>query len=175
MCNKLAIQRSLICLLPPKTNGYRNENGGRGNPSPTTKKPKPRSAAVCSQTPKPSPVGKVPRNEADEVLEFCTVKTADTSSVLPCGNPPSPRGKAYKKAKTSRLRTKFAVFSKPVGRWQCLCNKLAIQHSLICLLPSFSSRKSFVFLGSPRTSTPTIKNVKIVKFVRRDFRCSCDL
>ena len=105
---------------------------------------------MCSRTPKPSPVGsKVASNrrvlqakhrvpnlcEADEVLEICTAKTADTSSVLPYGNPPSPRGKAYKKAKTSRLRTKFAVFSKPVGRWQCLCNKLAIQRSLICLLP----------------------------------------
>ena len=41
----------------PKPHNNRNENGGRGNPSPTTKKSKPRGAAVCSHTPKPSPVG----------------------------------------------------------------------------------------------------------------------
>ena len=71
----------------PKTSDYLNENGGRGNPSPTTKKPKPRGVAVCSRTPKPSPVGskvasnrrvlqakhRVPRNEADEVLNLFAV------------------------------------------------------------------------------------------------------
>ena len=31
----------------------------------------------------------------DEVLEIYTVQTASTSSVLPCGNPPSPRGTAF--------------------------------------------------------------------------------
>ena len=57
-------------------------------------------------------MGKVPNLcEADEVLEFCTAKTADTSSVLPYGNPPSPRGKAYKKAKTSR---RVGLFAPPI-------------------------------------------------------------
>ena len=46
-----------------------------------------------------------------------------------------PLEKAHEECTPSRLRTKFAFFSKPVGRWQCLCNKLAIQRSLICLLP----------------------------------------
>ena len=70
--------------------------------------------------PKPSPVGKVPRNEADEVLEICTAKTADTSSVLPYGNPPSPRGKAYKKAKTPRRGGMLASHPSlpPRGRWR---------------------------------------------------------
>ena len=36
-------------LGDPKTNGYLYENGGRGNLSPTTKKPKPRGAADCSR------------------------------------------------------------------------------------------------------------------------------
>ena len=47
----------------------------------------------------------------DEVPEFYTVQTASTSSVLPCGNPPSPRGKAYEEGKTAAtnrgLRSKY--------------------------------------------------------------------
>ena len=43
-----------------KTNDYRNQNGGRGNPSPTTKKPKSHGAAVCSHISKPSFGRKVP-------------------------------------------------------------------------------------------------------------------
>ena len=40
----------------PKTHNNRNQNGGRENPSPTTKKPKPCGAAVCSHN---TPVGVV--------------------------------------------------------------------------------------------------------------------
>ena len=61
--------------------------------------------------PKPSPVGKVPRNEADEVLEICTAKTADTSSVLPYGNPPSPAGEGLRRKRKPHGYAQNSPFS----------------------------------------------------------------
>ena len=88
--------------LSAKANNNHNRNGGRRAPA-LPRKNQNLTAQRCVRTTQSLPPwGRGTTVVVDEVLEIYTVQTANTSSVLPYGNPPSPTGEGLRRKRILR-------------------------------------------------------------------------